>query len=91
MEGLGISISAYDPKTYLSQITIFEKRKLEGQTVETKYGIIDSKGDQIEAKKLKLEEEGEEQNETQSLEEHVRTCMKRKEKDTENFDVQNGN
>jgi len=52
LEGLGLLIPKYDPKTFLSQVSLFGKGKVEDQKVESKYGMLDS---HIDNKKLKLE------------------------------------
>ena len=61
MEGLGLAIPEYDPKKYLSQVSIFEKRKLEDQTIESKYGVTFANDGQIDTKRVKLECNEEEQ------------------------------
>ena len=52
LEGLGLLIPKYDTKTFLSQVSIFGKQKVEDQKVESKYGVLDS---HIGNKRLKLE------------------------------------
>ena len=50
MEGLDLAIPQYDPKRFLSQVSIFGKRKLEELKTESKYGVIDSKKVKLEPK-----------------------------------------
>ena len=50
MDGLGLAIPQYDPKVFLSQVSIFGKRKLEDQEINSKYGIIETHNDNKKAK-----------------------------------------
>ena len=57
MERLGLSIPDYDPKLFLSTVTIFSKRKCEDEEIETKYGNIKNDNSTSKTKKLKIENE----------------------------------
>ncbi|XP_065060133.1 NAD-dependent protein deacylase sirtuin-6-like [Rhopilema esculentum] len=56
MKGLGITIPAYDPKIYLSMVSLFSKSKREHNEITSKYGVIEMGDNCIEAKRPKMED-----------------------------------
>ena len=75
MVGLGIEIPGYDPKKYLSQVAIFEKRK-----ADSEYDVTDADQDRIETKRPKLDFHKEEKLDVTIKEEDVNTCRTSSEK-----------
>ena len=50
MDGLGLAIPQYDPKVFLSQVSIFGKRKVEDQEIKSKYRIVEAHNDNKKVK-----------------------------------------